>query len=121
MQFDVQEIAYDPWQATAIAQHLVAQGANMIEFRNTVGNFSAPMKEIDALVRSGRLHGDDPVLTWMAANVVCHRDNKDNIYPRKERVENKIDGIVALISALGRAMRHEDLSSVYLARGLLVI
>jgi phage terminase large subunit-like protein len=36
--------------------------------------------------------------------VVCHRDAKDNIYPRKERPENKIDGAVALIMALGRAM-----------------
>lgn len=103
--FGVREIAYDPWQATQLAQQLQAEGATMVEYRNTVANFSAPMKEVDALVRSGRLHHDgDPVLGWMVSNVVCHVDAKENIYPRKERPENKIDGVVALITALGRAM-----------------
>jgi phage terminase large subunit-like protein len=103
--FQVDEIAYDPWQATQLAQRLQTQGASVIEFRNTVANFSAPMKELDALVRSGRFHHNgDPVLTWMVSNVVCHTDAKENIYPRKERAENKIDGVVALIMAIGRAM-----------------
>jgi phage terminase large subunit-like protein len=106
--FQVREIAYDPWQATQLAQRLQQQGASVIEYRNTVANFSAPMKEVDALVRSGRLHHDgDPVLGWMVSNVICHVDAKDNIYPRKERHENKIDGLVALIMALGRVMTAE--------------
>jgi len=113
--YQVVDIGYDPWQATQLAQQLQSDGATVTEFRNNVQNFSAPMKEIDALIRSGRLHHDgDPVLAWMASNVVCHVDNKDNIYPRKERPENKIDGIVALITALGRCMAEEasmDLSS----------
>jgi len=97
------ELAYDPWQATQLAQHLQAQGVPTIEFRNTVANFSAPMKEIDALVRTGRWHHDgDPALAWMISNVVCHVDAKENIYPRKERPENKIDGPVAAIMAMGR-------------------
>jgi phage terminase large subunit-like protein len=100
-EFDVSLIGYDPWQATQLAQQLTADGANCMEVRNTVANFSAPMKEIDALVRSGRFHHDgDPVLTWMVSNVVCHVDAKENIYPRKERAENKIDGVVALIMAM---------------------
>lgn len=77
----------------------------MVEMRPTVLNFSEPMKELEKLVLEGNLeHDGDPVLTWMVSNVVCHRDQKDNIYPRKEREENKIDGVVALIMALGRAM-----------------
>jgi phage terminase large subunit-like protein len=51
------------------------------------------------------VHDADPVLAWMASNVVGHLDAKDNIYPRKERPENKIDGIVALIMALSRAIQ----------------
>jgi phage terminase large subunit-like protein len=47
-------------------------------------------------------------MTWMVSNVVCHVDAKENIYPRKERPENKIDGVVALICALGRAMEHKE-------------
>jgi phage terminase large subunit-like protein len=80
------------------------------------------MKTLEALVLQGKLrHDGDPVLTWMASNVVAHLDAKDNIYPRKERPENKIDGIVALIMALARAMMGGSDSSVYEERGLLVL
>lgn len=113
-QFDVKEVPYDPWQSTQLAQQLTLEGATMVEYRNTVANFSAPMKEIDALVRAGRLHHDgDQVMAWMISNVVCHIDAKENIYPRKERPENKIDGVVGLIMALGRAMHTEDDSSMF--------
>lgn len=102
------EVAFDPWQATQLAQNMLAKNVPMIEYRQTVANFSAPMKELQALAMSGRLHHDgDPVLTWMVSNVVCHLDAKDNIYPRKERPENKIDGVVAAIMALGRVMAAE--------------
>lgn len=118
--FDVQQIAYDPWQATHLATELYNQGAPMVECRPTVQNFSEPMKELEALVRSGKLHhGGDPVLTWMVSNVVCHLDRKDNIYPNKERPENKIDGVVALIMALGQLLRNRvDELSVDDARGI---
>jgi phage terminase large subunit-like protein len=73
------------------------------EFRQTVANFSEPTKELDALMRSGKIaHDGDPVLSWMIGNVVGHYDAKENVYPRKDRPENKIDGAIALIMALGR-------------------
>jgi phage terminase large subunit-like protein len=101
--FRVRSVAYDPWQATDMAQRLQGAGANVVEFRNTVANFSAPMKELAALVLQGRLHHDgDPVFAWAVSNVVCHFDAKDNVYPRKERNENKIDPVVAAIMAMGR-------------------
>jgi phage terminase large subunit-like protein len=106
--YQVDRIGFDPWQAQRSAQRLAAQGANVLEVRNSAQNFSAPMKEIDLLVRSKRLHHDGcPVLAWMVSNVVCHTDAKENIYPRKERPENKIDGVVALITALALAMADE--------------
>lgn len=99
------EVAFDPWQTAQMAQRLQAEGVPCVEYRALVANFSAPMKEIEALARQGRLHHDgDLVLAWMVSNVVCHTDAKDNIYPRKERPENKIDGVVAAIMALGREM-----------------
>ena len=118
--FDVREIAYDPWQATQIATELQADGMPMVEMRATTGNFSEPMKELEALVRDRRFeHGGCPVLEWMVSNVVAHYDNKDNIYPRKEVPENKIDGVVALIMALGRALNDSGgPASVYEERGL---
>lgn len=116
---NIVDVAFDPWQATQLAQNLQDEGLNMVEYRQTVANFSEPMKELDALVRAGRLHTDgDPILTWMVSNVVCHVDAKENIYPRKERPENKIDGVVALISALGRAIMSDDGVSIYEQRGL---
>lgn len=105
----VQELPYDPWQATQLSSHLLAEGAPMVEYRQTVQNMSEPMKTLEALVLQGKLvHDGNPVMTWMVSNVVCHRDVKDNIYPRKEREENKIDGPVAVIMGLGRALAGVD-------------
>ena len=110
--FQIVAIPFDPFQATQLSSHLIAQGLPMIEMRPTVLNFSEPMKHLEALVLQKRLvHDGDPILAWMISNVVCHRDAKDNIYPRKEREENKIDGVVALIMALGRQMVHDDIST----------
>lgn len=119
--YQVREIPYDPWQAVQMAQNLERNGATPVELRPTVGNFSAPMKELDALVRQGRFHHDGcPAMSWMVSNVVCHVDAKDNIYPRKERPENKIDGVVAAITALNRWLAHQDEGpSVYEGRGIL--
>ena len=101
----VQAVAFDPFQATQLSTRMMSEGMPMIEVRPTVLNFSEPMKTLEALVLQGKLiHDGDPVLGWMASNVVAHLDAKDNIYPRKERPENKIDGIVALIMGLSRAI-----------------
>ena len=109
--FQIVEIPYDPFQATQLSTEMYAEGFPMVEVRPTVLNFSEPMKNLEALVLSGRFHHDGcPVLTWMVSNVVCHRDNKDNIYPRKEREENKIDGVVALLMCLNRAIVPAEVS-----------
>ena len=107
--FGIQAVAFDPFQATQLSTRMLAEGLPMIEVRPTVLNFSEPMKTLEALVLQKKLvHDGDPVLAWMASNVVAHLDAKDNIYPRKERPENKIDGIVALIMALARAFLPGD-------------
>ncbi|KGB22145.1 Phage terminase large subunit [Acetobacter pomorum] len=112
--FSVTDVAYDPWQATQLAQRMSEKDVPMREYRQTVQNFSEAMKELEALVLSGRLHHDgNPVLEWCISNVVCHTDAKDNIYPRKERVENKIDGAVSLIMALGVALHGAEQGFVY--------
>jgi phage terminase large subunit-like protein len=119
--FEVQEVPYDPFQATQFSTRMIAEGFPMLEVRPTVKEFSEPMKWLEALVLAGRLvHDGDPVLGWMVSNVVCHVDAKDNIYPRKERPENKIDGVVALIMAINRWMMREQVApSVYETRGIL--
>lgn len=121
--FEVKEIPYDPWQATQLATRMVDKGLPMVEIRASVQNFSEPMKNLEALTLQGKLlHDGDPVLTWMVSNVVAHLDAKDNIYPRKERPENKIDGVVALIMALNRAQINAgEGPSVYEERGVLML
>ena len=107
--FDVKAIGYDPWNAIALANSLGNAGAPMVEYRNTVQKISEPMKTLEALVQDGRIaHNGDPVMRWMMGNVVAKLDAKDNIFPRKERYENKIDGVVALIMAVGLAGTPEE-------------
>ena len=121
--FNVIEVPYDPWQATMLANHLLEDGAPMVELRQTVQNMSEAMKEFEALVIDGRFHHNgDPVLAWMVSNVVAHLDKKDNIYPNKEREQNKIDGPVAIIMALARAVVSQNEGpSVYEDRGILTL
>lgn len=111
-----EDCSYDPFQATQLSTNLASQGATMIEVKPTVLNFSEPMKTLEGLVHDGRLHHNGcPIMTWMISNVVCHRDGKDNIYPRKEFPQNKIDIVVSCLMALNRAMfgTPKKVSSVY--------
>lgn len=99
--FDIKQVPFDPYQATQLSVELMNEGFDMVEIGQTVQNLSEPMKEIENLVFDQLLaHGNCPVLTWMMGNVVAKLDAKDNIYPRKERPENKIDGVIGLIIAL---------------------
>lgn len=105
-QYSVLSVAYDPMQATQMSQNLLGDGVPMVELGQNLKNMSEPMKQVQALIYTGRLHiADNPVMHWMASNVVCHTDAKENIYPRKEKVQNKIDGMVALIMAINQAIQ----------------
>jgi len=115
--YHVIEVPYDPFQATQFASELLTEGFPMIEYGATVKNFSEPMKELEAIVleKKGQFTMD-PVLLWMFGNVVAKVDKKDNIYPNKAREDNKIDGVVAIIMALARALVTRQ--SVYETRGI---
>jgi len=107
--FDVQAVAFDPWQATQLATELTAEGIVMVEVRAGALSFSEPMKETEAAIYSQKFSYDGcPILTWMFGNVVAHYDKKENIYPNKTRNENKIDGVVALIMAMNLAIRFKS-------------
>lgn len=107
---DVQEIGYDPWGSTLLISGLQSEAeAPVVEVPQRVNVLSEPMKWVAALMKAGRLHHDgNPVMTWCMANVVAKTDANDNVFPRKEQQRNKIDGAVALIMALSRAMSPED-------------
>lgn len=114
-QVEMVALGYDPHQATMLVTQLQEEGVPVVEFAPTVLNFSEPMKQIDALIREGSLaHDGDPVMEWAMSNVVARVDAKDNVYPRKEQPQNKIDPFVALCMAMGLAMQDggaPDLSS----------
>lgn len=105
--YEIIEVPYDPFQATQFAVHMGEEGEGfpMVQYGATVKNFSEPMKELEALILKKNIQFQmDPVLLWMMGNVTAKMDKKDNIFPTKDREQNKIDDVVALIMALGRAM-----------------
>jgi phage terminase large subunit-like protein len=106
--FSLQEIAYDPTQATMLVTSLQDEGLTMVEVRPLVLNFSEPMKTMDGLMREGAYHHNgDPVMAWAISNTVAKTDAKDNVYPRKDHAAKKIDPVVAHLMALARALRRE--------------
>jgi len=123
-QYDLREIAFDRWGATKIQTDLMELGGEefMVQFGQGYVSMSPPMKELEKLILGHRLaHGNHPVLTWMAHNLVALQDPAGNIKPDKAKSLERIDGMVALIMALDRAIRHESAGSVYEERGLLTI
>ena len=113
--FQVKEIAYDPWNATHIALRLQDEGAAMVEFRQGFRSMSAPTRELEKLIVSKKLaHGGNPVTRWMAANVAVAQDPAGNLKPAKDKSTERIDGIVALIMAIGRAMVVQEAAAALL-------
>jgi len=97
------KVNYDPTDASAVAQALVAAGVEMVDFRQNMTNFNEPTEHLLLKLKQGTLrHGNHPVLAWMAANVKGQTDAAGHIRPVKpDRGDHqKIDGIVAAIMAL---------------------
>jgi len=107
--YQVEEMPSDPNRAWGVFPALQREGVPVVEYRNTVLTMSEPMKQLDAMIRSGSIiHDGDPILAWAIANTCGKYDAKDNVYPRKESESNKIDPVVSLIFAIGRAMTRDD-------------
>lgn len=107
--YGVQEVGYDPFNATYIAMRLLEQEVPMIEVKQRKEFLSEPMKWIQALLSSDRIHHDgNPILRWCMANVTVKRDANDNIFPRKESDDGKIDGAVAAIIATNRGQFYDE-------------
>ncbi|WP_028471297.1 terminase large subunit [Neptunomonas japonica] len=112
----IRAIGIDPAGATSLSHHLLDEGLEPVTITQNFTNMSDPMKELEAAIKTGRFHHDgNPIMTWCISNTVgAHvRGNDDIVRPVKEGNDNKIDGAVALIMAIGRAMLdqntpHED-------------
>ena len=122
-QYHICEIGVDRWNATQLITELAGDGFTMVPIGMGFKDMSPGMKELYKLLLEGKItHGGNPILRWMAGNVVAEIDAAENIKPSKKKATEKIDGIVALIMGLDRCIRHETSSSVYddPDRGLLV-
>ena len=121
--YNIREIAFDRWGAVQMTQNLEGMGFTVVPFGQGFKDMSPPTKELMKLTLEGKLaHSGHPVLRWMMDNIFVRTDPAGNIKPDKEKSSEKIDGAVATIMALDRAIRNDGVStgSVYDERGILV-
>lgn len=125
--FDIAALGADPWNATQLLNDLQEESVPVETVRQGVISLSAPMKELDRLIRAGTArkpllrHGGNPVARWMADNLRAHVDSNDNIKPDKAKSMDKIDGMSALITALHVALNSDVAESAYEDHGLITI
>ena len=122
--FHIKEIAFDRWGAVQMSQNLEGLGFTMVQFGQGYKDMSPPTKELMKLTLEQTLaHNGHPVLRWMMDNIFIRRGPAGNIKPDKEKSTEKIDGAVAMIMALDRAIRCGCVSdeSVYDLREMLVL
>jgi phage terminase large subunit-like protein len=110
--YAVREVVFDPWHSRQLAVELMEAGAECVEFGNRPSLMNEPMRGMDALIADGRLYHDgDPAFAWMLSNVVQRSRTSDLHAPAKTRAENKIDGPVACMMALGRFLIEQKAPS----------
>ena len=121
--YNIREIAFDRWGATQMAQNL-EDNFSVIPFGQGFKDMSPPTKELMNLTLAERIaHGNNPILNWMMDNVTVRKDPAGDIKMDKEKSTEKIDGCVATVMALDRAIRngYDEGASVYDDRGVLFI
>ncbi|WP_370944017.1 terminase large subunit [Amycolatopsis sp. cg5] len=110
--FTVREIAYDPWNSSQLVSDLLGDGAPLAKMRQGFGSMSSPTKELQRLALEGtaeqpRLrHGGNAAIRWQVDNFAVEMDAAGNVKPSKRNSGDKIDGVVALIMALDRAVHY---------------
>ena len=121
-QYEIREIAYDRWNASMMVQALEDDGFTMVPFGQGFRDMSNPTKDLMRLVLEGSLrHNGHPVLRWNIDNVFVRTDPAGNLKIDKEKSTEKVDGAVALVMALDRAMKNQSGASVYDSRGFLIL
>jgi len=120
--WNIHEIAFDPYNATHLANQMQADGYTTVEIRQGVRTLSEPTKLFREMVATGKvIHDGSPVLKWCLANAVQEQDSNENIKLSKKNVSDtqRIDLIAAVINAMVRLPALKDTGSVYEDRGVL--
>lgn len=116
--FDIREVAFDRWGATQLSTDLVEDGWPLIQMGQGFASMSAPTIEFLRQVKAGSYrHGGNPVARWQAGNAVTRSDPAGNLKIDKQRSPEKVDGIVASVMALDRALRKAVPGEDYAAAG----
>lgn len=121
--YNIREIAFDRWGAVQMVQNLEGMGFTVVPMGQGFASISPPTKELMKLTLERKLaHGGHPVLRWNMDNIFIRTDPAGNIKADKAKSTEKIDGAIACIMALDRAIRcgNDTSESVYDTRGLLV-
>ncbi len=121
--YNIREIAFDRWGAVQMSQNLEGDGFTMVQFGQGFKDMSPPTKELMRMVLNRELaHGGHPILRWNMDNIFVKKDPAGNIKADKEKSTEKIDGAIATIMALDRAIRGgvDNGTSIYDERELLV-
>lgn len=106
--FDIQSIAYDRWNSNALINQLSDAGIETDPFGQGFISMTAPIKNAEIMIKKKQLHhGENAMLRWMVSNVVAKRDDAENIKFSKSKAGDKIDGVVAMIMAIGEKMSVE--------------
>lgn len=121
--FNIIEAGFDPWKAIELATKLDSEGLEVVQMRQGHSTLGAPTHRLESLIMSHMIrHGGNPVLRWMMSNTTVIRDSNDNVRPDKSATTARIDGVVALVMALGRMMvTIPEGESVYESRGVRVV
>lgn len=117
--YKVKFLCVDKWNATMLTQNLAKKGIKSIAIEQTIAGLSPGMKEFERLIRDKQLtHEFNPLVRWTFGNVVVFTDGNGNMKPMKNKSMEKIDPIVALISAMNAAFRLENKKSGYEEHGI---
>lgn len=120
--FELRELAFDGWNAGDIAEDCIRHGVTVVKVPQTFSGLALGTKRLLDKVTEGSLgHGNNPVLRWMAGNAAGVTDHNENVRPAKDKSKDKIDGIAALVMAIGRAAVANKVPSIYEERGLATV
>ena len=120
--FSIEDTLFDPWNTLKLMGEVEKERIPVTQFRMNVANLSEPTKKLDELIRKKKIrHNNSPLLRWCLSNVVCKKDNNDNVYPKKNNERLKIDPIIAILMALASHLQDSKKTSVYEERGIIVL
>ena len=120
-EYDVVEVAVDPWNARGLTTKLQQDGLPVLEVAQTMANLTSASKALEQMVLAQKIrHDGHPILRWCVSNALADTDSNGNLKPSKKRSHERIDGVSALVTGLSRALVVKQ-GSVYDTRGALVL